>query len=412
MLEKHKEIIRATVPVLQENGEAITRVFYQQLFEAHPELLNLFNPVNQRDGGQARSLAASILAYAAHIDQLDQLGGMVNLIAHKHVSLQVLPEHYPVVGEHLLKAIRTVLGEAATPEILEAWAAAYGQLAQIMIDKEEGIYAEGAASDGGWRGYKPFTVLRKERESEGICSFYLAPSDGKPLPLFKPGQYLGVKARVPGSQYDQIRQYSLSHLPTREFYRISVKRETAPGFAEGTPHGQISNHLHDDVNVGDVVQVSMPAGNFVLDELRTDPLVLLSGGVGITPAICMLQHLAQEGKRPVIFVHATAGRDQHAFADEMRELEKNRNNVKSVVYYEKTKPEDIQGLHYDEIGRLTLESLRPHLPAGEAEFYYCGPLGFMSAVEGILDHLGVPLHRRYSEVFAPDPSFATAIARA
>ncbi len=412
MLRKHKEIVRATVPVLQEHGEAITRVFYQEMFEAHPELLNLFNLVNQRDGGQARSLAASILAYAAHIDQLDQLGGMVNMIAHKHASLQVLPEHYPVVGEHLLGAISTVLGDAATAEVIEAWAAAYGQLAEIMIGKEEGIYAEGEQAEGGWRGYKPFMVQRRQRESEGITSFYLAPADGKPLPAFKPGQYLGVKVRVSGAEYDQIRQYSLSQTPNREFYRISVKREAAPVAAIGAPHGQISNHLHDEVNVGDLVEVSMPTGNFVLDEDKIDPVVLLSGGVGITPAICMLQHLARQGERPVVFVHATAGRVHHAFAEELRELEKDSNNVKGVVYYENTNPDDILGLHHDEIGRITLDSLRPHLPSREAEFYYCGPLGFMGAVEGVLDELGIPLDRRYSEVFAPDPSFATAIARA
>jgi nitric oxide dioxygenase len=126
----------------------------------------------------------------------------------------------------------------------------------------------------------------------------------------------------------------------------------------------------------------------------------------------MLQHLARQGERPVVFVHATAGRIHHAFAEELRELEKGSDNVKGVVYYENTNHDDIQGLHHDEIGRITLDSLRPHLPSGEAEFYYCGPRGFMGAVEGVLDQLGIPLHRRYSEVFAPDPSFATAIAKA
>lgn len=412
MQAKHKEIVRATVPVLQEHGEAITQVFYQQLFEAHPELWNLFNPANQRDGGQARSLAASILAYAAHIDRLDQLGGMVNMIAHKHVSLQVLPEHYPVVGEHLLGAIRTVLGEAATPEIIEAWAAAYGQLAEIMTGKEESLYAEGEQADGGWRGYKSFRVQRRQRESEGIISFYLAPVDGRPLPEFKPGQYLGIKVRVPGAEYDQIRQYSLSQTPNREFYRISVKREPAPMGAVGMPQGTMSNYLHDAVKAGDLLQASMPTGNFVLGEDGVDPIVLLSGGVGITPAICMLQHLARQGERPVVFVHATAGRMYHAFGEEVRALEKSSDKVKAIVYYEDSAADDIPGLHYDEIGRITLDSLRPHLPSGEAEFYYCGPLGFMGAVEGVLDQLEVPLSRRYSEVFAPDPSFAATVAKA
>jgi nitric oxide dioxygenase len=412
MLAQHKKIVQATMPVLQRHGEAITRVFYQQMFEAHPELLNLFNPANQRDGGQARSLAASILAYAAHIDHLEQLGGMVDMIAHKHFSLQVLPEHYPIVGEHLLGAISTVLGEAATPEIIEAWAAAYGQLAEIMIVREEVLYAEGEQTEGGWRGYKPFKVIRKEQESETITSFYLASADGKPLPDFKPGQYLAVRFHVSGSDYEQIRQYSLSHAPAKQFYRISVKREGAPRHASEAPDGQVSNHLHDEVHVGDVVQASMPTGNFVLDENKSNPVVLLSGGVGITPTICMLQHLARQGKRTVLFVHATIGRAHHAFRKDLRQLEKDSENVKTVVYYEDPSAEDVPGLHHDEVGRISLDSLRRHLPSGEAEFYYCGPPGFMGAVEGVLDQLGIPLHKRYSEAFAPDPSFATAIARA
>ena len=127
------------------HGEAITKAFYDELFTAHPELLNMFNLANQRDGGQARSLAASILSYAAHINHLEALGGMVERIAHKHASLYVLPEQYPIVGKHLLSAICMVLGAAATDEIIDAWAAAYGQLADIMIGRESDLYTRGNA---------------------------------------------------------------------------------------------------------------------------------------------------------------------------------------------------------------------------------------------------------------------------
>lgn len=145
MLDQHKKIVQSTVPVLQKHGEEITRVFYRQLLAAHPELSSIFNTENQEDGSQARRLAAAILAYAAHIDRIEQIGTAVDKIAHKHVTLNVLPEQYPIVGEHLLGAIKTVLGEAATPEVLEAWAAAYDQLADIMIDREKHLYAKAAA---------------------------------------------------------------------------------------------------------------------------------------------------------------------------------------------------------------------------------------------------------------------------
>lgn len=410
MLPQHRNIVQATVPVLREQGENITRVFYREMFQAHPELLNVFNPANQRNGGQAKSLAASILAYAAHIDRLDQLGGMVEQIAQKHFSLEILPAHYPIVGKHLLGAIKTVLGEAATPEILEAWGAAYQQLADVMIGREKQLYEEAAGQQGGWRGFKPFVVKRKGQESERITSFYLSPEDGSPLPAFKPGQYLSVKIRIPGFEFEQIRQYSLSSLPHREYYRISVKKESAPD--EASPQGQISNYLHDRIEEGATVLVHAPGGHFTINENSNAPVVLISGGVGITPALCMLKHLGQQNRRETLFVHATTNRAHHAFRDEVLALTEAHPLVRSVIYYEHPASKDESDSDYDHRGRITRESLAQYLPSPDAEYYYCGPIGFMNAVSSILDKLGVPLAKRYSEAFAPDPSFDAEIARA
>jgi len=140
------QIVKSTVPVLQSHGEEITRVFYRQLLDAHPELNAMFNADRQQDGTQARRLAGAILAYAGHVDRVAQLDGAVGKIARTHVGLKVLPEQYPIVGEHLLGAIQSVLGEAAEPEILEAWAAAYGQLAEIMIEREASLYSAAGAN--------------------------------------------------------------------------------------------------------------------------------------------------------------------------------------------------------------------------------------------------------------------------
>lgn len=411
MLERHKETVRATVPVLKQHGEEITQVFYRGLFSAHPQLLNVFNPANQENGGQARSLAASILAYASHIDQLDELSGMVNRITHKHASLEVQPEHYPIVGEHLLAAIRTVLGDAATPEVLEAWGAAYGQLAQIMIDHEQSLYENGATQPGGWSGYKPLKVDRKVRESETITSFYLVAPDAKPLPTFLPGQYLALKIKAHDQAFEQVRQYSLSHVSNSRFYRISVKREPAPPHKTNAPAGQISNYLHSEIEVGDTVLAHVPQGDFVLRP-RKRPVVLLSGGVGVTPAVCMLHQLAEEGcPFPVLFVHAAMERAHHAFAREARSLAVRHPEIQLAVYYERVGARDVLGKDYHQTGRISLETLRPLLPNQPADYYYCGPVGFMAAVENVLDALEVPLTDRYSEAFAPDPSFVTELVK-
>ncbi|EYB69468.1 flavohemoprotein [Deinococcus phoenicis] len=401
--------VKATVPALELHGETITRHFYASMFAAHPELLNIFNPANQKTGRQARSLAASILAYGAYIDRPEVLGPMVGRIATKHVSLEVLPEHYPIVGEHLLKAIAAVLGEAATPEILDAWAAAYGQLADIMIGVEGQMYKGAAEQPGGWHGFKPFRVARKVQESSVITSLVLEPVDGQPLPPFQPGQYLSLKVQVPGRDTSQIRQYSLSDAPNGQTYRISVKRELAPVGEPFAPGGLISNYLHDEVQEGDELLVHTPAGDFFLQD-SDRPVVLLSGGVGITPMLSMLNALVASGPaRPVVFVHAALGQGYHAFREHVNEVARTHPNVRKVVYYTDVTAEDRPGEHHDEAGLIRLETLRPYLPAGDTEYYYCGPEGFTRAVEGILDRLEIPAERRFTETFGPSQSFAPVL---
>ena len=133
------EIVKRITPVVAANAEAVTRRFYQLMFEGNPEVKAYFNQAHQHSGGQQRALAGAITAYFANIDNLGVLGPAVNLIAHKHCSLGVQPEHYPIVGKHLLAAIRDVMGEAATAEILAAVGEAYGFLADVCIQREREI---------------------------------------------------------------------------------------------------------------------------------------------------------------------------------------------------------------------------------------------------------------------------------
>jgi nitric oxide dioxygenase len=141
MFDSQKQIVQSTLPALRQHGETITRVFYQEMLEENPDLRPMFSADDQASGAQAKRLAGAILAYVGNLDRLDLQGPAVTNIARRHVHLGVRSEHYPIVGKHLLHAMRTVLGEAATPEVLEAWAAAYGQLAEIMIGIEAEMYA-------------------------------------------------------------------------------------------------------------------------------------------------------------------------------------------------------------------------------------------------------------------------------
>lgn len=271
------EIVKATAAVVAEHAEAITRRFYTLMFSGNPEVQAYFNPAHQHSGQQQRALAGAICAYAANIENLGALGPAVELIAQKHCSLGIQPEHYPIVGLHLLAAIKDVLGDAATEEIINAWGEAYGFLAQVFTDREQQIYEAQRSAPGGWNGYRPFVVKRKVRESEIIASFYLAPQDGGALPAFKPGQYITVKTEH-AAALTPPRNYSLSDRPGAGYYRISVKRET--GLEAGLPDGLVSNYLHNEVGEGDVIQIGPPCGEFFLDPHAqpTRPIVLISGG--------------------------------------------------------------------------------------------------------------------------------------
>ena len=161
---EQRAIVKSTVPLLETGGEALTTHFYKIMLAEHPEVRPFFNQAHQANGDQPRALANGVLMYARNIDRLEQLGGLVNQIIQKHVSLQIEAAHYPVVGGCLLRAIREVLGaDIATDEVIAAWAAAYQQLADILIGAEEKIYADMAAAPGGWRGGRAFRVARKVR---------------------------------------------------------------------------------------------------------------------------------------------------------------------------------------------------------------------------------------------------------
>ncbi|MEO8012679.1 MAG: NO-inducible flavohemoprotein [Polaromonas sp.] len=384
---EQRAIVKSTVPLLETGGEALTTHFYQIMLAEHPEVRPFFNQANQASGDQPRALANGVLMYARNIDRLEQLGGLVNQIIQKHVSLQIDPAHYPVVGACLLRAIREVLGaDIATDAVIAAWAAAYQQLADILIGAEEKIYAEVAAAPGGWRGARAFRVARKVAESAEITSFYLEPQDGGALASFAPGQYIGLRLTVNGQEIR--RNYSLSAAPNGSDYRISVKRE---------PGGVASGYLHDDVNEGDVLEVAPPAGEFVLAD-SDKPLVLISGGVGITPTLAMLD-AALQGTRPVHFIHFARNRSAHAFRAAIETRHARHAQLKRFYVYDEHAGE-AQAPHA--IGLRSSAQLAEWLPESrDVDAYFLGPKPFMRHVKQQLRELGVPESQIRYEFFGP-----------
>lgn len=384
--DAQRAIVKSTVPLLETGGETLTRHFYRIMLGEFPEVRPLFNQAHQASGDQPRALANSVLMYAKHIDRLEALGNLPAQIVHKHVSLQVKPEHYPIVGACLLRAIREVLGaEVATDAVIDAWGAAYQQLADLLIGAEEQTYAAIEAAPGGWRGERAFRVTRKEAESSVITSFYLSPVDGGPVIAHQPGQYIGLRLVLDGQE--QRRNYSLSSAANGSELRISVKRE---------PGGRVSQHLHEQVVPGDILQLFPPAGNFVLRD-GDKPLVLISGGVGITPTLAMLQ-AALETERAVHFIHCARDRASHAFRDTVDALAARHPQLQRFYCYDQAGAAD----EVDAVGLLDLQRLADWLPASrDLDAYFLGPKPFMALVKRHLKALGVPEAQTHFEFFGP-----------
>ncbi len=391
--------IKATAPAVAAHRGALIARMYELMFAAEPEVRELFNPAHMTPGGQIGALAEAVAAYAANIDRLEVLGPAVERIAQKHVALGVRPDQYPVVGRHLLQAIRDVFGAAATPEVITAWAAAYGLLADIFIERERAIEAAQAAAPGGWAGLRDFRVDRKVPESSIITSFYMVPADGGPLPDFHPGQYVTVCSDGPATAGAR-RNYSLSDRPGTGYFRIAVKRE--PAAADAHPQGLVSNDMHARVGRGDIVRLAPPAGDFFLAEPLVRPVVLASGGVGQTVMMSMLAHLAHRGSDfPVHFIHAATHSVVHAFRGEVKALCAGRPNFTSHVRYWKPTPDCVPGRDYDSTGQVDADFVRSFASTLDCDFYLCGPKPFMRSLYHGLTTAGVPADRIRFEFFGP-----------
>ncbi len=398
LTQKTKDIVKATAPVLAEHGYDIIKCFYQRMFEAHPELKNVFNMAHQEQGQQQQALARAVYAYAENIEDPSSLGAVLKNIANKHTSLGVQPAQYLIVGEHLLAAIKEVLGSAATDEIISAWAQAYGNLADVLMGMESELYERSATQLGGWTGWRTFVVREKHPESSVITSFILEPTDGGPVVNFEPGQYIGIAVDVPALGLQQIRQYSLSDMPNGRTYRISVKREAGGP----QPPGYVSCLLHDHVKVGDIVKLAAPYGNFHIDVDATTPIVLISGGVGLTPMVSMLKRAIQDPKRKVVFVHGARNGRVHAMRDRLREAARTHANLGVIVFYDDPLPSDAKGQDYEFAGLVDTALIKDAILLPDADYYICGPIPFMRIQHDALKDLGVREAHIHYEVFGPD----------
>ena len=393
------EVIRATLPAVGAAIGDITVLFYRNMFTAHPELeRDLFNRGNQKTGEQQKALAGSIAAFAGlQLDpDADKARIVLSRIAHKHASLGITVDQYRIVYEYLFQAIVEVLGAAITPAVAKAWDELYWLMADALIRAEIDLYhSRGVEPADIWR---TVTVQQRTPQSADTVTFVLSNLDGTPLPRFSPGQYLSVGVHLPDGAR-QIRQYSLINAPSRNHWRISVKRVPSSIAPDGTyiDAGEVSNFLYDNLFEGDTLEVTVPSGDLTLVDGH-QPLLLASAGIGCTPMIGMLNHLAETASsRKISVLHADRSAADHAHRAELIELAAKLPQAQVHRWYEDLGARmPVDGVR---LGPANLDavSISPDTLA-----YLCGPMPFMISIRDALIARNIPSANIHYEVFGPD----------
>lgn len=251
------------------------------------------------------------------------------------------------------------------------------------------------------KGFSAYRVVAKTQESAVITSFGLAPVESGAVAAFIPGQFLSIRLAADDG-VSVIRNYSLSGDPQNSSqWRISVKREATPAGHPDVPHGYASSFLHDQVEIGDTLQLAGPMGAFTLDQNSHRPVLLFSGGVGLTPMVSMLHWLSRNTTQPVYFIHACENGSVHALRDEVLELANRRPGIQLHFCYRSPSSDDIDRAAFHSQGLISRQTLQELLPLDDYEVYLCGPPAFMQANWRLLRDLGIAAGRIHYEFFGP-----------
>lgn len=275
-------------------------------------------------------------------------------------------------------------------------------LLQEQLQTARGLRKKTEDFAAPWNGIRKFSIQKKVMETEDICSFYLEPHDRKPLPAFLPGQYLTFELRIPGQKNRTVRCYSLSEGPRPDFYRVSIKRQGPPPGKEGIQPGLVSNYFHSQLKEGDIVDVKAPGGRFFLDPAEPGGVVLISGGIGVTPMLAMLNTLvAMNSKREIHFFYGVRNRAEHAMKPHLEKVVRENPNVHLHVCYSAPDEGHAPGQDYHHACRVSVELLKQQLPSNNYDFYICGPGALMESMTTGLSEWGVPDKNVHFETFGP-----------
>jgi ferredoxin-NADP reductase len=273
-------------------------------------------------------------------------------------------------------------------------------LARLQLKRQENA--------GSWSGTRKFQIDRIVSECADVSSYYLVPHDNKALPAFLPGQFLTFELNIPGQRNRVVRCYSLSDRPRQDYYRVTIKRVPAP---PGGKPGTVSNFFHSSLKVGDILDVKAPSGGFFLDTNRLTPVVLLAGGVGITPMVSMANEITTHTpQREVWFFFCVRNREEHIMRDHLESLARDNPRLHLHVCYSRPGKTDVKDKDYHHEGRVDVHLLRQHLPSNNFDFFMCGPGPMMSDLNEGLLAWGVAEENIHMEAFGPASVKKTAPA--
>ena len=349
MKQEHKDIIKDTLPLVKDQGLKIVTNFYQRLFEKNPQLEGMFNMTHQVDVTQRQALLNSIIALAEHIENPEKLGDALDLIAHKHASVGVTEDHYPIVATNLMEAICDTLQIEPNSKIHEAWLEAVKFAAGVLIGKEKTLY--------GGRKPQPIEVALSNivTEATDVKSFIFKRTDGKDFKPHIPGQYVSLDVFSDQWDHSMKRQYTITGVPQdTTSLQITTKLD---------PEGTVSRHLHLSSKIGDVFSISEPFGNFTLDESNA-PILFVSAGIGITPIYSLLKECERRGRK-FHLVHGDRSVEHIPFYSDLKKVPK-------TIFLEEVRDGFEKG--YVDLTKASIEE----------QVYLCGPQGFMQSQIGYL----------------------------
>lgn len=273
------------------------------------------------------------------------------------------------------------------------------QLRETISEKSHQAPAQNKSNS--WTGYRPFIVSKVVKETDATTSVYLQPEDRKAIPDFLPGQHLTFRFQIPGQNKPVVRCYSLSDGPGKDYYRISVKKSLPPRGTEHPP-GLVSTYINTEVKSGDRVDVKSPSGHFFLDESSSNPVVLLAGGIGITPMVSMIDRIIHSGSnRLVILVYGAVHLKDQAFSQHLKGIAKAHDNIHVMSCFSKPHADDVKGVDYQVEGFASVDVLKQVLPNNACQYYICGPPPFMNSLYDGLIQWQVPEKDIFFEAFGP-----------